>query len=90
MIINAYSVRDEKAEAFLQPFFMHNDAVAQRAYLSSIRDTEHEFSKHPEDYTLYRLAEYDDQNGTFKDNIELVMTGKEALSQIQIVKIEEK
>ena len=67
---------------------MHNDAVAKRAYLSSIRDEEHEFSKHPGDYTLYRLAEYDDQTGTFADSIELLLTGKEAAQEIRLIKKE--
>ncbi len=63
MKLKMFSMYDMKAEAFITPFFLHNENMAKRAiYDASSMDT-HMFSKHPEDYALYHLGEFDDSNG---------------------------
>lgn len=58
-----YSVRDAKADAFLQPFFAVNDAVAIRLFTTACMDDDHLFSQHAEDYTLFRIGTFDPGSG---------------------------
>lgn len=63
MKLNVYSIFDSVANAFIPPFFMANDAMAIRACSDALTDSNHQFFKHPTDYTLFRIAEFDDSNG---------------------------
>ena len=63
MILGIFSVRDAKADCFTRPFVDHNDQTALRAWLQACRDPDTQFNKHPEDFTLYQVASFDDQTG---------------------------
>lgn len=63
MMLGIYSVFDSKAAAFLPPFFVHNDAIAQRAFSEGANDPTHPFFKHPADYTLFRIGDFNDTTG---------------------------
>lgn len=54
---------DEKAQAYLPPFYLPNDQMAIRAIKSCILDKEHNFFKHAEDYTLYKIGTFEDTDG---------------------------
>jgi hypothetical protein len=60
-----FTVRDNKAQAYLQPFFLPNEAVAVRGINNCLTDPNHAFSHNPEDYALYILGEYDETTGKF-------------------------
>lgn len=60
MIIKIFTIFDQKAEAYLAPFFLNTKGQAIRAFSDSINDPSHQFNHHPEDYTLFQLGEYDD------------------------------
>ena len=60
-----FTVRDTKAGAYLNPFFMPNEQVAIRSMDHCLRDPNHGFALSPEDYALYILGEYDDSTGKF-------------------------
>ncbi len=60
MIHKTYSIYDEKAEAFIRPIFMPNEALAKRAIQTSAMDINHPFAQHPGDYVLYELGDFDD------------------------------
>lgn len=65
MKLKIYSVYDAKLEAYMQPFFMQTRGQALRAFTDTCNDTNTQFSKHPEDFTLFELGEYDDESGLF-------------------------
>lgn len=65
MILSIYTIRDNKSEAYLNPFFLQNDAVAYRAVGDCIADSNHEFSKHIEDYALYFCGTWESSTGEF-------------------------
>ena len=49
-------------------------------------DKDHEIGKHPEDYSLFRIATYDDNTSTFVDeDPECLITGMKALSEAREV-----
>jgi len=64
MILRVYGIRDLKAGAFAPPFFMARDEMAARAFSDAIQDPQHPMSRHPEDYHLFYLGEYDDVAGS--------------------------
>jgi hypothetical protein len=64
MKLNIYSIYDKAAEAFITPFFMQNDGLAIRAFQDNVNaEDENNISKHPEQFTLYKIGEYDDKAG---------------------------
>lgn len=63
MKLNMYSVFDSKAGAYIPPFYLANDGMARRAFADSANDLNHAFCKYAEDYTLFRLGEFDDSTG---------------------------
>ena len=63
MIYYVFTVRDEKAEAFLTPFYLPTEALAKRAMVDCVNDSNHGFNKHPEDYSLWALGSFDDMSG---------------------------
>lgn len=65
MKMKIYSIFDQAAEAFATPFFMHNDGLAIRAFQDNINaEDENNLSKHPEQFKLFCLGDFDDKNGT--------------------------
>lgn len=58
-----FSVHDRKAGAFLPPFMFHARGMAERVFSDCVNNREHAFGKHPEDYTLFLIGEYDDLTG---------------------------
>ena len=58
-----YSIHDNKAEAYLPPFYLHNKNMAIRSFSDAVQDEASTFFKHPEDYSLWEIGEFDDQTG---------------------------
>lgn len=83
MIYKIFSVFDEKAKAFLPPFFLPEKAMAVRVFSDCANDVNHQFGKHPEDYTLFELGNFDGSSGQLTPSshgLELVVSG------VQVVK----
>lgn len=62
MKLNAYSIYDKKAASYMRPFFLQNESVAVRAISSTILENP-ELSKHPADYQLSHLGQFDEETG---------------------------
>lgn len=59
-----YAVFDRKAEMYSAPFLEIKDGTAIRAVQDLvINNTDHPFAKHPSDFSLHRLGEFDDETG---------------------------
>lgn len=58
-----FTVYDSKVNAYNQPFFMRSRGEATRGWSDTVNDPKTNFNKHPEDFTLFELGEYDDENG---------------------------
>jgi len=63
MLLTIYTVWDCKADAYIQPFFAANDAVATRMFKTAALNEDHEFHLHAEDYTLFRIGTFDQLKG---------------------------
>lgn len=66
MIHRVFTIYDCKAEMYLQPFCFKTVGQASRAFEESCNDINHQFNKHPEDYTLFELGTYDDNTAAFE------------------------
>lgn len=60
------SIYDAKAEAWLTPLFFQAVGQAVRSFGDAINQSNSEFNKHPEDYTLFMLGDWDDQRGVLE------------------------
>lgn len=63
MLLQIFAVYDVKAECYNTPFFMSSNGQAIRAFSDMLSDDRTMISKHPDDFSLYHLGEYDDNNG---------------------------
>lgn len=57
-----FTIFDSKAAAYLPPFFLHQKAMATRAFADACNNPESQISKNPADYTLFHIGEFDDNN----------------------------
>lgn len=57
------SVYDKKVNAFASPFFVRSQGEAIRSFTDACQDGQTVFCKHPEDYLLFQIGEFDDGNG---------------------------
>lgn len=65
MKLYVFTVYDSAAEVFMHPFYMQSRATAIRAFRDTIERPDHQFAKHPADFTLMEIGTYDDSTGLF-------------------------
>jgi len=63
-----FTVYDSKAETYLPPFFVPSKGLAIRAFEDCVNSEDHHFGKHPADYTLFSLGEFDTDTAYFEPN----------------------
>lgn len=63
MLVNVYALFDVKSESYSLPYFAVSDAVAVRTAYDAYIMADCTVSRHPEDYTLFRLGLFDDTRG---------------------------
>ena len=63
MKIKLISVRDVKTEMFTTPLCQPTEGAAIRSFQEAVNDKTTQFSKHPEDYSLYHVGNWDDSTG---------------------------
>lgn len=63
-----FSVWDEKAGAFLQPFFALTKDMAMRGFAMALEQAGSEMCRFPGDFTLFELGEFDDSDGSVKSS----------------------
>jgi len=86
MKLKVYSIYDKAAKAYNTPFFMHNKALAIRAFEDNVNaQEENNISKHPEQFSLFCLGEYDDSKAQFQllEQPELEATALELVKPTQ-------
>lgn len=83
MLLNAYSIFDNKALQYHAPFFVSTDGAAVRAFSDLANDLNSNIGRHPSDYSLFNVGFYDDQNGQFTANLPLV----HVVDAISLVKV---
>ncbi len=81
MKLNMYSIFDTASGTYNRPLFARADGEIMREFQNLCTDKEHPCGQHPEDYSLFRLAIFNDLTGmiTNEDN-ECLSTGLEMLA----------
>jgi hypothetical protein len=81
MKYHIFSVYDEKAKAYITPFFLPEIGQATRVFGDMVNDTNHQFGMHPQDYTLFKIGDYDDGSGTTESNKQTIANGIELVEE---------
>ena len=63
MVVKVFSIFDDKALIFSSPFFMPHIGMATRAFADLVNDGQSNVAKHPSDFKLYQIGEFDDVTG---------------------------
>ena len=63
MKLNAYTIYDVASGVYMRPFFSQADGQAVRGFKDIACDASHDVGKHPEDYTLFRIGQFDERTG---------------------------
>lgn len=76
------SVRDSAMQAFGRPLFVPSVGVAVRSFADEVnrKSDDNQMNKHPEDFELYALADFDEVTGVFSppaDGVRCLARGKE-------------
>lgn len=63
MLLKVYAVYDSKVGLYNQPFFQRSKGEALRGFQEVANNPESMICRHPADYTLFEIAEYDEEKG---------------------------
>lgn len=63
MITKVFALRDSKVDAYMPPVFLRTSAEALRLLGDLTTDSSSPVGKHPEDFALFELGEFDDSTG---------------------------
>ena len=58
-----YAMFDSAVQSYMQPIFADAKGQVLRSLMDIVQDDNHEMSKHREDYTCFKIGEYDQQSG---------------------------
>jgi len=62
-----FSIYDSKGEFYTRPFVMQSKGQAVRAFVDLANDDTTDIGKHPEDYTLFCIAYFDELKGKYEN-----------------------
>lgn len=65
--LKVFCVFDSKVGAYMQPFFLRSTGEAVRSFADLANDSQSNVSRHPEDFALMEIAEYNDEMGAFEN-----------------------
>lgn len=73
--LKLFAVYDSKVGTYDQPFTMRTTGEAIRSWQTVVNDPKTQFFAHPEDYTLFELAEYNIDTGKFENTLTPISHG---------------
>lgn len=86
MKVQAYAIFDTCSGIYEKPFFSTTDDMVKREFQDIAVSAEHPIAKHPEHYSLWRLATFDNNTGKMTDEKnECLWQAVEAIAQAQII-----
>lgn len=81
MVYKVFGIRDVKAGFYNPPFHVKSHGEAERAFVQLVKDPKTTIAQFPNDFDLYFLGEFDDNNGMMAsiEHPQLVMNAASAL-----------
>lgn len=67
MDLKVYAVWDSKVELYAQPFCLKSEGQALRSWIDAVNDPNTMMNRHPQDYCLFQIAEYNEDKGMFEN-----------------------
>lgn len=92
MIMVVAAVYDSKVGAYLPPFFVVNQAVAQRSFADIAKHPDHQIARNPTDYSLFIIGSYNDETAEirmFPQHINLGLAAAYLKEQVHVPEIAE-
>jgi len=81
-----YAIYDTAAGIYQKPFFGQSDGEVKRSFMDVATSGDTPIGLHPEDYSLYRLGNFDDNNGKLiNEENECLCTAHEIIAQSQSI-----
>lgn len=83
MLLKVFAVYDKAAEAYMQPYFAQTTGLALRIFQNAVNDPNSVIGKHPQDFWLDVVAQFDDSKGEFTPIFppHNLLTAKEAMDK---------
>lgn len=63
MLVKMCSIYDGKAEAWTNPMYFRSNGEAVRSFQDAANNKELDVGRHPEDYALFEVGEFDPRTG---------------------------
>jgi len=77
------AVRDSAVDAYGVPVFVRAKGEALRGFMDEVRRVDSPMNKHPSDYTLFFIGQYDDATGTMQPvSPQQLLRAKDCLTDI--------
>lgn len=84
MRLNVYSIFDRASGVYDRPWCAHSDKAAVRSFTDVAQDESHPIGKHPEDFTLFRVGTWVDDEGAINGEVPTkVINAAEAYSKVR-------
>jgi len=61
--MKVFTLYDSAAEAYDPPHFIRSTGEAVRLFSNAVKDPQTKVAKHPDDYTLFEIGEFDELTG---------------------------
>ena len=61
--MKVYSIYDNKAKAWTQPYYATNKATALRSFSDAVNEPDSPWAKHAEDYVLFEIGTWEEFTG---------------------------
>lgn len=58
-----FAIYDAQVKTFMRPFFAMTVGQAERSFGDGVRHPDSDYGKHPHDYSMFKLGEFDDESG---------------------------
>lgn len=86
MLLNAYSLFDNKALVYSPPFFVNTDGAAVRMVQDIANDLNTQVGRHPGDFVLFCVGTFSDGNGSMEPTLPL----RHVIDAVALVTIKQK
>lgn len=88
MKLQICAIYDSKAEAWLNPMVFQSNGQALRSFEDAVKNTESDFGRHPEDYSLFLLGSFEQRNGEIQVQVPMVhlANGMDVVQTMEVVK----
>lgn len=84
MLLNAYTLFDNKALVYSPPFFVNTDGAAVRMLGDLVADMNTQVGRHPGDFVLFCIGTFSDANASMEPTLPL----RHVIDAVALVKVQ--